>query len=37
MAAAQVLKVANTVDDNVRVIANNMVGIHDDVDEMRRS
>jgi hypothetical protein len=37
MAAAQVLKVANTVDDRVQGIANNMVGVHDGVDQMTRS
>jgi hypothetical protein len=37
MAAAQVLKVANTVDDRVQGIANNMVGVHDGVDQMKRS
>jgi hypothetical protein len=37
MAAAQVLNVANTVDNRVQGIANNMVNVHDGVDQMKRS
>jgi hypothetical protein len=37
MAAAQVLRVANTVDDRVQGIANDMVSVHDGVDQMKRS